>query len=267
MRLKNETCRKTPYPVPTDPIFYLTAIVAVTFLGLAKGGFTGVGMIATPLLSLVIPPFQAIAIVLPILLVQDAISIWVYWRDWDKWNVKVLTAGAIIGVAAGWGLSAVITDAQVRLVIGLIAVAFVLSHWLLPKPKTGPRKPNALMGIFWGCVSAFTSTLSHAGGPPFSIYVLPQRMSKLRFVGTSTIFFALVNYMKLVPFFALGQFSTDNLKTSLALIPLAVATNFLGVWLVKITPTELFYRIAYVLVFLIGAALIESGMRDLFFRA
>jgi len=251
--------------LPTEPIFYLTAVAAVTFLGLAKGGFTGVGMIATPLLSLVIPPFQAIAIVLPILLLQDIITLWIYWGDWDKWNIKVLTAGAFVGVAAGWGLAAVVTDAQVRLVIGLIAVSFVLSHWLLPKPKKEAGRPSTLAGLFWGFVSAFTSTLSHAGGPPFAIYVLPQRMSKMRFVGTSTLFFALVNYMKLVPFFALGQFSADNIKTSLVLMPVAVVTNFLGVWLVKVTPTEIFYRIAYVLVFLIGLALIESGVRALFF--
>jgi uncharacterized protein len=67
--------------MPTDPIFYLAAIIAVTFLGLAKGGFAGVGLVATPLLSLVAPPVQAIAIVLPILVVQDAVSPWVYWRD------------------------------------------------------------------------------------------------------------------------------------------------------------------------------------------
>mgnify|MGYP002076273091 FL=1 len=256
-----------PFPVPTDPIFYLTVLIAVPFLGLARGGFPGGGMSARPLLWRVIPPFQAIAIVLPILIVQDIISIWVYWRDWDKWNVKVLAAGAVIGIAAGWGLSAVISDAQVKLVIGVIAAVFVLSHWFLPKPKKEPGKPKALLGVFWGGVSAFTSTLSHAGGPPFAIYVLPQRMSKMRFVGTSTIFFALVNVMKLVPFFALGMYSFDNIKTSLVLIPLAIATNFLGIWLVRITPTELFYRIAYILIFLIGAALIESGVRELLFSA
>jgi uncharacterized membrane protein YfcA len=253
--------------VPTDPIFYIAACIAVTFLGLAKGGFAGVGLVATPLLSLVIPPFQAIAIVLPILLVQDAVSIWVYWRDWDKWNVKMMTLGAFVGVAAGWALAAHVSDAQVRLAVGLIALIFVLNYWFMPAPKKERGRPSAAGGVFWGGVSAFTSTLSHAGGPPFQIYVLPQRMSKLRFVGTSTVFFALVNYMKLVPFFALGQFSTANIKTSLVLMPLAVATNLLGVWLVRITPTELFYRIAYSLVFLIALALIESGVRDLFFSA
>jgi hypothetical protein len=253
--------------VLTDPIFYLAAIVAVTFLGLAKGGFAGVGLVATPLLSLVIPPVQAIAIVLPILLVQDAISLWVYWRDWDKWNVKVMLAGAWAGVGLAWMLAAHVSDAQVRLAVGSIAFVFVLTYWFAPAPKKERGRPNAWGGVFWGGVSAFTSALSHAGGPPFQIYVLPQRMAKMRFVGTATVFFALVNYMKLIPFFALGQFSAENIKTSLVLMPLAIATNFLGVWLVRITPTEIFYRIAYTLVFLIGLALIESGAHDLFFAA
>lgn len=253
--------------MPTDPIFYLAAFVAVTFLGLAKGGFAGVGLVATPLLSLVVPPVQAIAILLPVLLIQDAISLGVYWRDWDKWNVKVMTLGALFGVAAAWALAAHVSDAQVRLAVGIIAFVFVLSYWFMPEPKKERERPSAAAGIFWGGISAFTSALSHAGGPPFQIFVLPQRMAKFRFVGTATVFFALVNYMKLVPFFALGQFSLANIKTSLILMPLAVATNFLGVYLVRVTPTEIFYRIAYGLVFLIALALIESSVRDLWFPA
>jgi uncharacterized membrane protein YfcA len=72
-----------------------------------------------------------------------------------------------------------------------------------------------------------------------------------------------VNWMKIVPYFALGQFSTDSLATSAALMPLAIATNFLGIWLVQRTPTQVFYRIAYVLVFLICLALLWQGGRHI----
>jgi uncharacterized membrane protein YfcA len=44
------------------------------------------------------------------------------------------------------------------------------------------------------------------------------------------------------------------------LLPLAIATNFAGIWLVRRTPTELFYKIAYVLMFMISAELIRSGL-------
>src|SRR5262249_54054636 len=68
-------------------------------------------------------------------------------------------------------------------------------------------------------------------------------------IGTTIIFFALVNVMKLVPYFALGQFSPRTLATSAVLLPFAVATNFFGLWLARRTPTELFYRITYLLMF------------------
>jgi uncharacterized membrane protein YfcA len=118
-------------------------------------------------------------------------------------------------------------------------------------------------GVFWGTVAGFTSTLSQAGGPPFQVYVLPQRLPKLTLVGTYTIYFAVLNWLKIGPYFALGQFSTATLASSLLLLPVAVLANFLGIWLVRRTPIGLFYQIAYVLVFLISLELIRSGATTL----
>src|SRR4029077_20208403 len=109
-----------------------------------------------------------------------------------------------------------------------------------------PRVPGAASGVFWGAMAAFTSTIAQAGAPPYYVHILPQKLDKMTFVGTTLIFFALINWMKLVPFIALGQFSAETLTASAALLPLAVATNFLGIWLVRRMPTELFYKVAYV---------------------
>src|ERR1700689_4283728 len=87
--------------VITDPLFYLLAIPAVTLLGLSKGGFAGLGMVSTPMLALIIPPLQAAAILLPLLIVQDAISVWTYRRAWSAWNLKVLMPGAAFGMGMG----------------------------------------------------------------------------------------------------------------------------------------------------------------------
>lgn len=246
----------------TDPVFYLLAIPAVTFLGLSKGGFSGVGMLATPLLALYAPPLQAAAILLPILITQDMISVWTYRREWDAWNIKVLLPGALVGIGVAWALAAYVSDAAVRITVGLIGLSFVLNVWLRPQPKLA-KTPRVGPGLFFGALAGFTSTLSQGGGPPFQVYVLPQRLSKLVFVGTTTIFFATVNALKVVPYFALGQFSTNSLTTSLVLLPLAVLTNFLGIWLVRVTPAELFFRITYILVFLISAALLWQGVRSM----
>lgn len=241
----------------TDPFFLAVAIPAVIALGLAKGGFAGVGTISTPLVALVMPPFEAAALLLPILIVQDVISVWVYRRDWSRPNLTAMLPGAAVGIGAAWLLAAWVPEAAVRLIVGVIGLSFVLNAWFGGTPAAST--PYAPRGMFWGGVSGFTSAFANAGGPPFQVYMLPQQLPKLTFVGTSTLFFAVVNWLKVVPYFALGNFTGKGFLLSLALMPLAIAANFLGIWLVRVTPVALFYKIAYVLVFLLSLALIWQG--------
>jgi len=246
-------------PVIADPVFYLVAAIAVLFLGLAKGGFSGAGQVATPLIALTLPPLQAAAIVLPILLVQDIITVWTYRRDWSAWNIKVMLPGAVIGIGAGWALAAHLPDAYVRLALGLVTLAFVLNYWFGGTSKAAP-KPSAIGGAICGALSGFTSTIAHAGAPPFQMHIFPQRLDKITLAGTAAVFFAAVNYIKIIPYFSLGQFTTENLATSAILLPLAIATNFLGFWLLRVTPQEHFYRIVYLIMFAISLELIRGGL-------
>jgi hypothetical protein len=257
-------------PVITDPFFYLLAIPAVILLGLGKGGFVGVGMIATPLLALAVPPLQGAAILLPILMCQDIISIWTYRHRWSAWNLKVLMAGSLFGVGAATLFASSVSNAAIEVTIGVIGLVFVfytwLGPWLLPSLRQAadkPRRPPVPLGMLWGALSAFMSVLIQVGAPPFQIHILPQRLDKLTLVGTSVIFFAFVNWMKVLPYFFLGQFSPRNFATSLALLPLAVVANFLGIWLVRKTPQERFYQISYMLMFLISLGLLWQGWRSL----
>jgi uncharacterized membrane protein YfcA len=253
--------------LPTDPIFWLVAAIAVTCTGLAKGGFGGIGMAATPFLALVLPPLQAAAIMLPILLMQDAVSLWAFRREWDSWNLKVLLLGAVGGICIAWALAAYVSDALVKLMIGLIAFIFVLNRWLgLANKAAEAIRPSAASGIFWGVLSGFTSTLAHAGAPPMNVHLLPQQLPKMVFIGTVTVYFAAVNAIKVVPFFFLGEFTKGALLIAAVLMPLAIATNLAGIWIVKRIPEEIFYRIAYVLMFLVSLELIRSGVASIFFR-
>jgi len=246
----------------TDPLFYLLAIPAITILGLGKGGFSGVGMMSAPMMALAIPPLQAAAILQPILLVQDAISAFVYRRDYDAWNLKVLLAGGTLGVGAAWFLATWLTDSHVRIMVGAIGVAFVLYTWLARVPAE-PKKPRAAAGVFWGTITGITSTLAQAGAPPFQVFVLPQRLPKTTLVGTTIIFYTALNWMKLGAYSALGQFTLETLLTSALLLPFAIATNVFGIWLVRRVPHETFYKIAYALMFLISLELIRSGVLGL----
>jgi uncharacterized membrane protein YfcA len=248
--------------VQIDPLFLAVVIPAVIALGLAKGGLVSLGSIATPLTALVLPPLEAAALLLPILMVQDVISLWVYRRHWDAWNLKVMLPGAAAGIVVAWAMAAHVSDAIVRIIVGLIGLAFVATA-RLGRPAEDVGSPSALAGLFWSSLSGFTSAFANAGGPPFQIFTLPQRMPKLTFVGTGVIFFAAVNWMKIPPYIALGNFTSHNLLMSLTLMPIAIASNFAGIWLVRIMPTKLFYDISYVLVLLVSLGLLWQGGRTL----
>ena len=245
----------------TDPVFYAAAIPAVTLMGLAKGGFSGIGILALPLMALVVSPVQSAAILLPILIVQDAVTVWAYRRTWDPRNVAILLAGALVGILAGYLLAARVSEAAVTLAVGVIAIAFALRRLVLEQRAKSPRPADADLprGLFWGTVTGFTSMVAHAGGPTFQIYVLPQRLARDVFVGTGAIFFAAINWIKVPPYLALGQFTPENLATAAALFPVAVATTWAGVLLVRRVPAERFYGIIYTLLVLVGLKLTWDG--------
>jgi uncharacterized protein len=224
-------------PIISDPAFYAVAIPAVIFLGLAKGGFSGVATGATPLLALYLPPLEAAALLLPIVLCQDVISVHAYWREWSGWILKILLPGALFGLILGYLFAAHVSDDTIRILIGITALIFVANTWLRPThPK--PTQSGVVAGLFWGTVAGFLSFASQGGGPPFQVFTLPQRLSKMTFVGTTAIFFAALNVIKIVPYALL-----------------AVVANMVGIWLIKVVPTAQFFRITYVLLFVLGSVL------------
>ena len=95
---------------------------------------------------------------------------------------------------------------------------------------------------------------------PLHMYLLPQRMEPKLFAGTSAVFFACVNWLKLFPYAALGQFDATNLMTSLVLAPLAPISILAGVKLVEIVRADLFYRLAYLFIFIVSLKLIWDGL-------
>lgn len=241
----------------TDFHFYLAAVPAVILLGLAKGGFAGVGTLAVPLLALVVSPVQAAAITLPILMIQDAISVFAYWKKWDTRNLLILLPSSVIGIVLAFLLAKHVSDAAFYIALGIISAVFG-ARSLFAKDIT-PKKAGVPAGIFWGAASGFTSMIANAGAPPFQLYMLPQRLPREAFVGTSMAFFAVVNWLKLPGFVALGQFTHQNMLTTAVLIPLAVASTWAGIWLVRRTSNERFYRIIYALMILVGLKLLHSG--------
>ena len=247
----------------TDPLFYVLAVIAVTLLGLSKGGFFGLGVMGLPLLSLYVSPLQAAAIILPTALAQDILTVWTYRRDWSAWNLKIMIPSMTIGIAIGTLFAASLSAAHIRLTIGLIAAVFVLRHWLGQLFDRLAVEPGVASGVIFGAIGGFTTLLANAGGPAWQMHLLPQKLDKLTYAGTVTMLFAVSNVIKIPAYGALGQLTAENLAVGAVLLPAAVVANYAGIWLVRRTPTELFFRIAYVLMFFIAVELIRGAVVEL----
>ena len=242
-----------------DPLFYVVAVPAVLVTGISKGGFGGVALLSVPLLALVTSPVQAAGIMLPILIAMDAMSLWVYAKLWDKRNTLLLFSGAVVGITVGGLTAGYVSDNSVRIIVGLIAVSFTL-HYFLSGRKKAASEPRRILGLCWGGLAGFTSFVAHAGSPPFQAHLVPQRLDRAVYAGTAAVFFALVNATKLIPYAWLGQLNPGNLWTSLVLLPFAPIGIAIGVWANRRLSNDNFYRVIYVLIFVVGLKLIWDGL-------
>lgn len=249
----------------TDPWFYAVAIPAVLLVGISKSGFGGAfGAVAVPLMAVAISPVQAAGILLPILCFMDLLGLWAYRGKWVREELVILIPAALLGIAAGALLFGYMSADVVRLIVGAIALIFAVHYWLHLTGAETKRQPVPRGAGFVAAAGAgFTSFVAHAGGPPLSMYLLRRSLDKTQFVATTVLFFAVVNYVKLVPYAWLGQLSASNLTASLLLAPFAPIGIAAGIWLHDRISERLFFRSACVFLLALSLKMISDGIRGL----
>ena len=244
----------------TDPLFYFFAVPAILIFGIAKGGFgNAIGVVAVPLMALAVSPLQAAAILLPILCVMDVFAIRKFWRQWDVTNIVIMLPAGCVGVLVGSLTFSYLNEGHVRLLIGLLALIFALNFWL-KSPGSIQKEPDYIKGSFWSVIGGFTSFGIHSGGPPVNIYLLPQKLHPKVFMGTCAMFFWITNYVKLIPYSILGQLDSQNLQTSLVLLPLAPIGVGFGYYLHTRVSTKKFYNIFNFFLIITGCKLTYDGI-------
>lgn len=250
----------------TDAVFYFAAVPAVILFGIAKGGFgSGLGILAVPVIAMVVSPVQAAAILLPILCVMDLVGLWAYRGKWIWPELRILLPASLIGIIAGTLLFEYMNPARLRLLLGVVAVAFTVHHFLQAylNKVTEQKLFGPALGMGAATLAGLTSFIAHAGGPPITMYLLHRGINRTQFVATTVVFFAVVNYVKLAPYAWLGQFDASNLKTSLVLAPLAPIGIGMGVWLHNRVTDRFFFRAAYTILFIVGLKLMYDGITGL----
>lgn len=254
-----------PFLDQAQPVVsWLLACVAVVIIGIAKSGFGGgVGIVAVPLFVLAYgDPKPAVAALLPLLIAADIFAVAHHWGTWDKPNLGHLLPGAMAGIALAAGVLALFgtLDKQKRsleLAIGLICVVYPLLE--VVKIRLAPHRrlrSGAVVGSGAGLAAGFVSTFAHAAGPIAAIYLLAQHLPRQAFIGTSVIFFFIVNTVKLIPYSLLGLIDTATLWAGLWLLPLIPVGTFLGARLNRVMSEGVFRAAIFVIVVLTGAKLV-----------
>jgi uncharacterized protein len=244
--------------LPTDPLFYIVAILAIALVGMAKGGFAGLGAASMPMLALVMDPISAAAMLLPILMAQDVVGVWAFRKTYDRRTLVWMVPGAAIGIGLGWAFAASVNADTIRAAVGIIAVAFGLYRLTSFGAATARPLPQ-WVGSVWGGIAGFTSQIAHAGGPPFQIWAMTRGFPHIVYAGTASIFFAIINFLKVPAYFALGQFTWANMQLTLVFMPVAILSTMAGVRLVKRLDHERFFGIISVLMVVVGGALLWTS--------
>ncbi|MFN3823255.1 MAG: sulfite exporter TauE/SafE family protein [Pseudorhodobacter sp.] len=239
--------------------FWSVAVLASIMVGLSKGGLPVVAMTSVPILSLVMPPLQAAGLLLPIYIVSDWFGLWAYRRDFDARVLKIMVPATAIGIFIGWATAAWVSEAVVGGLIGLLGASFAASRLAGFGAVSAARPARTGPGLFWGAAAGFTSFVSHAGGPPYQIYVLPLRLSKTVFAGTSTILFAWVNAAKLPAYWSVGMLTWDRMPVAVWLMLPAALAVLAGVRLVRVIPEALFFKLVLWALLLLSLRLIWAA--------
>ena len=240
-------------------ISLVLSALAALLVGMSKGGLPAIGMLAVPLLSLFMSPVQAAVLLLPIYVLSDVMGVWLYRRDYSRVNLRILVPAGVCGVFVGWLTAAMVSDRAITLMIGLMGVAFCLNVWLRNQTQRPAMPPNPWKGWFWGILSGFTSFISHAGAPPFQLYMLPQKLPKTEFAGTATIVFAVINFAKIWPYQNLRPYAAATLWHAATLVPFALLGAVCGAYLTRRIADVWFYRIVQISLFVVSLKLLADG--------
>lgn len=238
--------------------YWIVAGLAAYILGLSKGGMPVVSILSVPMLALFMDPALAAGLLLPIYIVADSYAVYLFRRAFSLRNLKILIPAAFIGVMAGYFAVAYVSGDLVKLLLAVIGLSYVANSMRkrLAKQDVPPRPADVPRGVLWGALAGLTSYISHSGGPPYQAYVLPQKLEKMVYLGTTTIFFATVNLMKLPAFVFAGQITWDSVSQSVWLAPFALLGAWSGSKIIRWMPERIFFLLIEIALGLVSLKLL-----------
>lgn len=209
--------------------FVVLVTLSGLIVGLAKGGLLGpiAGALTLPLLSQAMTVTEAVGVTLPLFIIADTFAMRFYWRQWDLSFIRLMLPIALVGIVMGTTVLASLPDEALRPIVAvltLLLIAYKLGNERLTGHSYTPHKWH---GYLAGWASGFGSALANIGGPLATAYLLLQGFQPTAFVGTVTLYFAVLNWTKVPGYLATGVMDLDILARMVWMLPVIP----LGVWL------------------------------------
>ena len=246
-----------------DFSFFIIAAAAMVFSGISKAGFgSGPSFAGASLLSIFIDPAVALGITLPLFMLADVVALPPFWNKWSWPAIKPIVLGSLPGVGLGVFLYRSADADLLRVLLGLISLAFVCYQVLqiVGFFSSTPRKLSTRIGGLVGSIAGFTSFISHAGGPPVAVYLLAQEMDKTTYHSSTVLIFTIINIFKFVPYAFLGMFTLETLWIDAILAAFILFGALVGIRAHVLVPEKLFFIPNYAMLLIIGIKLLWDGL-------
>jgi len=224
-------------PATDQNTVYIAVVIAILgfMIGFAKGGFSGLGALLTPILALVLPVASAVGVLLPMLMVGDVFAVTMYWKEWDLGLVRRMLPAGIIGALAGTFLLSSVPADGLRLILGIFVLGLVAYKFLSDRIQAMRYESRPWHAPAAGFLAGVASGIFNSGGPPFNSYLLFQKLQARPFIATTAIYFAILNLIKVPGFLYTGVLNLPLLFSLWWVFPFIPV----GIWVARRTLTHL----------------------------
>lgn len=228
-------------------------------VGVMRAGFGGgVGIVAAPIMALVIPAKLTLGVILPLSLVTDAVSIRYYWGHWVGHHVWALLPGMVLGVFIGGGVLDLVPEEWFRRILGGMACGFAVLQVFRDRIRHDLVAPGFWCRFGVGLVLGVVSSLVHAGGVVLMLYLIPQGLNGRSFVATAWLFGVILNAMKLVLYLTLDLINAQSVMIDLSILPALILGALAGIVMNQRLSVLWFNRLIFIFVLIIGIKLMVS---------
>ena len=230
-------------------ILLLTGLVSF-FAAIVKGstGF-GFGLLAIPVLALMLDVKLVIAMAVPLQLIIDVLILSSVWRHLDLQRVLPIVVAGALGVPLG---IMVILNVSSEMLRPLVFSAVVLSSLIMITGYTLPIARERLAGAATGLTGGILYASMGISGPPMVLFMLNQQWSREVFRSTLSIASVCLETLTVVSFLASGVITTTSLGLDLLLLPVVLVSFYFSLKLLaRINPIA-FRKLAVYLVLVSG---------------